>query len=279
MKCASSRSDWPGSSRRSPGPRPSASPPESRSVSSARSCKTSNSLFAKGLARADRLFSLKRTEAELEGRDGALLSSIGKARQTIAETRQQIEKIGHDRRSDAATRLSDIRNRIADVLEQIRSSENVLSRIAIRAPVAAIVVRNNANTIGAVISPAQTIIELLPIDAELVVEARLAPSDIDALHIGQAANVRLSALNQRVTPVVTARVTYVSADKLTDRNSQQPYYRVRLAIDPHQLSEKQRTLIFPGMPVEALIMTAERTMLQYLFRPILDSMARAFREE
>ena len=237
------------------------------------------SLFQKGLARADQLFSLKRSEAEMEGRDGSLLASIGKARQTIAEIRQQMEKIGHDRRTDAATRLSDTRNRIADMLEQIRSSESVLSRIVIRAPIAAIVVRTNVNTIGAVISPAQAVIELLPADAELVVEARLAPSDVDALHIGQAANVRLSALNQRVTPVVAARVTYVSADKLTDRTTQQVYYRVRLTIDPDQLGARERELIFPGMPVEALIMTAERTMFQYLFRPILDSIAHAFREE
>lgn len=238
-----------------------------------------DSLFEKGYARQDRLFMLRRTEADLDGRDGALLSAIGRARQSMAEVRQQIEKIGHDRRTEAAIKLSDLRGRMGEVKEQIRAGESVLSRIVIRAPADGTLVRASANTIGAVVTPAQVLFELLPAGAELLVEARLQPGEVDSVRPGQPAEVRLSALNQRVTPVVRAHVSYISADTLTDEATRQIYYRVRLVIEPDQLPPQQQAMIVPGMPAEALITTTERTMLQYLFRPIADSMARAFREE
>ena len=235
-------------------------------------------LFKKGLARADRVFALRRSEADLEGRAGALLANIGKARQSIAEVREQMEKLRHDRRTEAVARLSDVRAKIADVYEQIRASESVLGRIVVRAPSDGTVVKLNVNTVSGVISPGQQVLELLPSGVELVVDARLQPNDIDAVKVGRTANVRLSALNQRTTPVVQAHVAFVSADKLTDRNTQQVYYRVRLTLDPGQLAHIERTALSPGMPAEAFIATEERTMVRYLFRPIEDSLARAFRE-
>lgn len=236
-------------------------------------------LFQKGLARQDRMFSLLRSEADLEGRDGALQAQIGKAKQSIAEVRQQIEKLGHERRTEAGTKLTEIRTRIADTVEQIIAYENILSRIVVRAPAAGTIVRLNINTVGAVISPGQAVVELLPSDADLVVEAKLQPNDIDAVQVGRPASVRLSALNHRTTPVLDSRVVFVSADKLTDRTTQQLFYRVRLAIDRDQLTSRDLQLLSPGMPAEAFIKTSERTMLRYLFRPIEDSFARALRED
>lgn len=236
-------------------------------------------LYQKGLARQDRMFAMQRSEADLEGRDGALQASIGKAKQSIAEIQQQIEKLGHDRRTEAGTKLSEARTRIADTIEQIIAYRSILSRIVVRAPTTGTIVRLNINTVGAVISPGQAVVELLPQNAELVVEARLQPTDIDAVQIGGEANVRLAALNQRTTPVVPSRVTYVSADKLTDKQTQQPYYRVRLSLDLDKLTPRDRALLAPGMPAEAFIATSERTMMRYLFRPIEDSFAKAMRED
>lgn len=236
-------------------------------------------LFQKGLARQDRVFAMQRSDADLEGKDGALLASIGKAKQTIAEIQQQIEKLGHDRRTEAGTKLSETRTRLADTLEQVIAYKSVLSRIIIRSPADGTVVRMNVNTVGAVISPGQAVLELLPRNAELVVEARLQPTDIDAVHVGREANVRLAALNQRTTPVVPSHVLFVSADRLTDRQTQQPYYRIRLSLDLEKLTPRDRALLSPGMPAEAFIATSERTMMRYLFRPIEDSFAKALREE
>ena len=238
-------------------------------------------LYQKGLARQGRMFAMQRSEADLEGKDGALLAAIGKAKQTIAEIHQQIEKLGHDRRTEAGAKLSETRTRIADTLEQIIAYKSVLSRIVVRAPVEGTIVRLNVNTVGAVISPGQALMEILPRKAELVVEAKLQLTDIDAVQVGREANVRLTALNQRTTPVVPSHVVFVSADKLIDRQNpnQPPYYRVRLAIDLDKLTPHDRALLAPGMPAEAFIATSERTVMRYLFRPIEDSLARALREE
>ncbi len=91
--------------------------------------------------------------------------------------------------------------------------------------------------------------------------------------------MRLSALNQRTTPVLDSKVTYISPDRLTDKATQQQYYRVKLTLDPQQLPASHRKLLTPGMPADAFIKTSERTMLRYLFRPIEDSLAKAMREE
>jgi HlyD family secretion protein len=236
-------------------------------------------LFKQQLARQDRLFAMQRSEADLHGRDGALQASIGKARQSISEVQQQIEKLGHDRRTEAGAKLSETRTRIADTLEQIVANQSILARIIVRAPTDGTIVRMNVNTVGAVISPGQAVLELLPRDADLVVEARLQLTDIDAVHVGQGANVRLAALNQRTTPVVPSHVVYVSPDKLTDRQTQQPYYEIRLSLDLEKLGQRERALLAPGMPAEAFIATSQRTMMRYLFRPIEDSFAKALREE
>lgn len=238
-------------------------------------------LYQKGLARQDRMFAMQRSEADLEGKDGALQAAMGKAKQTMAEIQQQIEKLGHDRRTEAGAKLSETRTRIADTIEQIIANQSVLSRIVVRAPVDGTVVRLNVNTVGAVISPGQALMDLLPKDAELVVEAKLQVTDIDAVHVGREASVRLAALNQRTTPVVPSHVVFVSADKLVDKQNpnQPPYYRVRLSLDLDKLTPRDRALLAPGMPAEAFIATSQRTMMRYLFRPIEDSFAKALREE
>lgn len=241
--------------------------------------KDLNYLFERGLSRQDKVFAMQRAEAELLGKDGALQAAIGKAKQSIAEVQQQIEKLGHDRKSEASTKLSEARMRIADTLEQIVGYEDILSRIVIRAPVDGTIVKLNVNTVGAVIAEGQAIAELLPADAALVVEARLRPADIDAVEIGGPANVRLAALNQRTTPVVPSHVLYVSADKLTDQQTQETYYGVRLALELDKLETHERLRLEPGMPADVFITTSERTMLRYLYRPIEDSLAKAFREE
>ena len=238
-------------------------------------------LYQKGLARQDRMFAMQRSEADLEGKDGALQAAMGKAKQTMAEIQQQIEKLGHDRRTEAGTKLSETRTRIADTIEQIIAYQSVLSRVVVRSPTDGTVVRLNVNTVGAVISPGQALMELLPKNAELVVEAKLQVTDIDAVHVGREASVRLAALNQRTTPVVPSHVVFVSADKLVDKQTpnQLPYYRVRLSLDLDKLTPRDRALLAPGMPAEAFIATSERTLMRYLFRPIEDSFAKALREE
>ena len=127
--------------------------------------------------------------------------------------------------------------------------------------------------------PGAELAQLLPTSSELIVEARLRPSDIDIVRSGQDADLRFVALNRRTTPQVPGTVTFVSPDRLIDPTDGQPYFLARLRITDDLPPEIDRTEIYPGMPVEALISTGERTFFEYLAKPLTDSFNRAFREE
>jgi multidrug efflux pump subunit AcrA (membrane-fusion protein) len=121
--------------------------------------------------------------------------------------------------------------------------------------------------------------EILPTSSQMIVEARLSPRDIDSVHVGQNARLRLSALNARLTPEVAATVINVSADRLIDESTHEPYYRARLHITETLPANVTVEQLYPGMPVEAFISTGDRTFAEYLVRPVLDSFQRAFVED
>ena len=148
--------------------------------------------------------------------------------------------------------------------------------------------RSHYHTAGGVIAPGSDILELLPVNDELIIETRITPGNITHVEEGQAAQVRLSALNQRLVPMIDAKVSYVSADAVIDREMQntpgqiagQGVFIVRVVLDTDDAKIKAPDFrATPGMPVEIFIKTGERTFFSYLLRPILDSFARAFREQ
>jgi HlyD family secretion protein len=183
----------------------------------------------------------------------------------------------------AVESLQNVRGHMDDLDEQIRQARDVLDRLVVASPVDGIVVTLHHHTPGGVIEPGVAVAEIVPLDDELVIETVVQPKDIDVVHRGQEASVRLTALNQRTTPVLTGEVLYVSADALPGGAVRQgqsgDVYVARIALDP---GEKLRAPGFspkPGMPAEVQIRTADRTFLEYLLQPIRDSMARAFRED
>ena len=169
-----------------------------------------------------------------------------------------------------------------DVRERIRSARAVVERVNIAAPVPGIVVKLRYHTSGGVIEAGKSIMELLPIREELIIEASVQPKDIDSVKLGQKANVRLTALNRRITPMVAGEVVYVSADSVEDESmrvsERKGIYLVRVRLTPDDVTKIPQFVPTPGMPAEVYIKTAERTFLEYLTKPIRDSMTRAFRE-
>ena len=176
-----------------------------------------------------------------------------------------------------------------DLQEQIRAARDVLDRVEVRAPVRGIVVKLNQHTPGGVIGAGTVILELLPVNDELVIEARLNPSEIGHVKPGQQALVRLTALNQRLTPMVEGKVVYLSADavgaqssartKAEQEASQRPSYVVRVRLSEQDVHIKVQTFQpTPGMPADVFIKTGERTFFDYMMRPVWDSFSRAFRE-
>lgn len=137
----------------------------------------------------------------------------------------------------------------------------------------------NAHTTGGVVKPGEIILEIVPSAQRLVVEAQIQPIDIDNVAVGMETEVRLTGFNQRTTPTLFGRLIYVSADRMTENRTGQPYYVARVEIPANELARIKPLIVQPGMPAEAVIKKRERTALDYLVRPITDALVRAWRED
>jgi HlyD family secretion protein len=241
-------------------------------------------LLKSGFVRKPELLALQRAEANLQGELGRLQGEMGDAKERMARGREQIAAARKAAIKTAVEQLHDVRAELNDVRERIRTARGVLDRIQIVAPVKGVVVKLRYHTSGGVIEAGKNIMEILPVQAEVIIEVRIRPQDIDHVKPGQRAMVRLTALNQRLVPMIAGQVVYVSADALPDetKGSQQTpsdIYLARIALDPNEAATAVPGFApTPGMPAEVYITTSERTFFEYLTRPIRDSMARAFRE-
>jgi HlyD family secretion protein len=236
------------------------------------------SLLAKGLTRKSQVLALKRSEADLKGREGQLAAAIAQARQSIAEIRERIERTEAARADEASTRLSEARLQHSEVVEQLRAAEDVSTRSVVRAPTAGIVIELTEYNAGAVIAPGQEIMTIVPEEAALVLEAKVRPQDIDEVRIGQAAWLTFSAFDANQTPPVAGKVVYVSADRLEDARTGEAYFLARLEISPEHAPGFDPTRIAPGLGADVFITTDSRTFLDYLVAPLTRTLSRSFRE-
>lgn len=245
--------------------------------------ETKEYLLKTGLVRKPELLILQRTQANLEGEVGRIMGDIGDAKERIARAHEQINGVKKTAIKTAVEQMHEVRGELVDVRERMLTAKGILDRIRITAPVRGVVVKLRYHTQGGVIESGKSIMELLPLKDELIIEARVRPQDIDSVKHGQHATIRLTALNQRITPMVSGEVIYLSADTLADeRKSQQmgptDIYIVRVKLNNEEAATIPGFSPTPGMPAEVYIKTSERTFFQYIVRPIHDSMLRAFRE-
>jgi membrane fusion protein, type I secretion system len=154
----------------------------------------------------------------------------------------------------------------------------VLARTEVRAPVGGNVVGLKVHTEGGVVSPGQKILDIVPENGRLELEARIDPNDIDVVHAGLSTQVMLTAYKQRTTPTIEGKVSRVSADTFSDPRTGRSYFLVRVTVEAAELERMEKVDLYPGMPVEVMIRTGHRTTLDYLLAPITQSLKRAFRE-
>lgn len=238
-------------------------------------------LLPNGLIRKSEVLALERAQANLQGEIGRLKGDMGDAKEQIARTQQQIVGTRTAAVKEAVEQLHQVRADLADLRERIRTQQGVLERINITAPVRGVVVKLRYHTAGGVIEPGKNVMEIVPIQEELIIEVRVRPQDIDHVKTGQEASVRLTALNRRVTPTLLGQVVYVSADALPDETQAyqaREVYVVRVRLNDNQPAIMRSFRPKPGMPAEVYIKTSERTFFEYLMQPLKDSMSRAFRE-
>ena len=235
-------------------------------------------LWSKNLVQVQRVMALDRDAARLDGERGALISSSAQTKGRITETELQIIQIDQDLMSEVSKELADIRGKSAEQVERKVAAEDQLKRIDLIAPQDGVVHQLAAHTVGGVLSAGEAAMLVVPDFERLAVEAKLAPQDIDQLHLGQRAILRFSAFNQRTTPEILGEVSMISADLTTDQRSGSSYYTVRIALAQDEVTRLGAVRLLPGMPVESFIQTAPRSLMSYLTKPLADQVARAFRE-
>jgi HlyD family secretion protein len=235
-------------------------------------------LYEKRYTTLDRLNALERSASGLtaEARSARESAVSGAAR--IGELRLQMGSIEAEARSTAAAELMDVLARISELRRAQVAADDSYERSVIRAPQAGIVDKLAYRTVGGIVPAGQTILEIVPDDDALIVEATVSPVDIDQVHAGQTATVRFSAFSARTTPELTGKVTHVSADRTDDRTTHSAFYRVTIALDKAEIAKLGALRLRPGMPAETFIQTGQRTMLSYILKPLTDQLARAFRE-
>ena len=174
--------------------------------------------------------------------------------------------------------MQETRGKIAELRERVTAAEDQLKRIDIRAPQSGFVHQLAVHTVGGVIANGEVIMLIVPQSDDLVVEARVAPQDIDQLAVGARTVLRIMAGNQRTTPDVTGVLTRIAADLTKEQQTNHSYYTVRIAFDAKQMRQLGDLKLVPGMPAEAFIQTQDRTPLQYLLKPLHEQIAKTFRE-
>lgn len=235
-------------------------------------------LVEKGLQRKPHLLALKRTKAAIEGSRGEHLAEIARARQKIGEATLAILDLKNQKLNAVVDGLREAQERIADLTERVRAAEDILVRTTIRAPQSGVIVGSKVHTVGGVIEPGLPLMEIVPQNDKLIVETKVRPEDIDSVHTGLPAHVRLSGLNRRTTPSIDGEVVYVSADRLSDPETGIGYFRADVEVEAASVEALGITLT-PGMPAQVLIVTGERTAFDYLISPLADRFASAFKEE
>lgn len=269
------------------GYRAQAAATEERMALFSQELKDKSELLERQLVRRTEILALRRAEAGLSGELASLQARAADARERVSRAEQQI---AHLRSAALQKSLEDLRateTELDDVNEQIRAARDVMDRIEIRAPVSGIVVRLLHNTRGGVVAAGAVVLELLPVDDELVIEARLNPNEVVHVKEGLSAMVRLSALNQRLTPMIEGKVVYLSADTVSQRDAigaqeaaRRDTFVVRVQLDEQNARSKLESFRpTPGMPADVFIKTDERTFLEYIMKPLSDTFVRAFREQ
>ncbi|EPN8248427.1 HlyD family type I secretion periplasmic adaptor subunit [Vibrio alginolyticus] len=236
---------------------------------------SNQALVQKGFSGKSTLLQLKRLAAEVRSTLSQLDRQSLTVRKRLDENLAQIEELKLERLNEIVEELRNTKTEIVAIREEYRSAQDIVARTTINAPISGRVVNMQVFTEKGVIGSGETLLELVPQDDKLLVEARVNPQDIDLVNPGQQAHVRLTALNARTLAPLDGTVLTISADKLSQEN-QEDFYLARIAISPEDVTKHRLT---SGMNAEVLILSEPRTPLSYLIKPITESMNRAFREE
>jgi HlyD family type I secretion membrane fusion protein len=235
-------------------------------------------MVARGVVSKAVLLALKGKKAGITGKIGDLQAQVARAQEGISEVKLQLKMPGSRDHNEVTEQIQKVEGDIADLRDKIHAAEDVLRRTEVVAPRAGTVVDLQVHTVGGVVQPGQTLLDLVPDLDRLIVDVRIDPRDIDVVYPAMPAQVRLTAFNARTTPMLSGTVTSVSADRMIDQVTGIPYFTARVVLDADDIDFDLKRLK-AGMQAEVFLVTAERTALDYLIEPLVRRFARAGREQ
>ncbi|MGJ0638808.1 HlyD family type I secretion periplasmic adaptor subunit [Xenorhabdus bovienii] len=236
-------------------------------------------LTEEGYFPRNRYLELQRSQSELSGSMAEMAGRIGQLEKQCQETRQRIIQRQADYQREVRSQLSDVQVQANELKNKLETAQFDLSHTSITAPVGGSVVGLTVFTQGGVVASGEKLMEILPAQSALEVEARLMVHLIDKVEMGQDVDLMFTAFNQNQTPKVTGKVTVISADRLVDGVTREPYYQMRVRVTPEGMAQLAGLHIKPGMPVEVFVKTGSRSLLSYLFKPLMDRASTSLIEE
>ena len=239
-------------------------------------------LEAKGFASKNRLRALERALADLKGREAAMTAEMARAGEGMGETRMQSVTIRSEALEQIATELRDTQSRLSEVLPKLVATREQLQRAQVRAPASGQVVGLTVFTVGGVVAPGQTLMEIVPDNRNLVIQAQVSPPDADDVFPGQKAQIRFLSVHDSTLPLLSGTVRTISADSFKDEKTGQSFFRAEVEVPQSELRLVQgsvgRGSIRPGLPVDVVLNVRKRTALQYIFEPLTRNFWRSLRE-
>ncbi len=240
-------------------------------------------LEKRGFASKSRVREVERTAAALLGNEGQIEAQIAGAREASGENRMQTVTLETEVVEQASTRLRDVNVRLDELLPRLGAVREELERTKVKAPVDGKVVGMSVFTIGGVVAPGEVLMQIVPQDRELVIQATINPTDADDIKLGQEAQVRFAALQERNLPILLGRVTKLSADSFTDERTGESFFRAEIKVPEDQLEIVESVRggvnpLKPGLPAEIIIPMRKRSVLQYLVEPLSQMLWLAGRE-
>jgi epimerase transport system membrane fusion protein len=235
-------------------------------------------LLSQGFSNKTRLRELERNFTRLKGEAAELSAAISSTEVEIGEARLQILQLQREFHNEVVNQLSETQTALTDMNERINALGDIVKRTVVRAPVAGIVNGLRFHTEGGVISPGNPIAEIVPQSVDLIVTARVSPNDIDRVSLGQDTSIRFSTFGSSV-PTIFGRILTLSANSLSDEATGIAYYEARVEVTEEGLASLGDLVLLPGMPADVFIATGSRTLLQYLFKPFSNAIARSLIED
>ena len=235
-------------------------------------------LLEKGLATKPRLLALQRARAAVNGTLGEDSAAIARANQAIQSLKLQIVEVRNKYHDIVAGQLRETEGKLSEVYEQMQAARHEVEQTVVRAPQRGVVFGLSVHTEGGVVAPGAVMMQIVPQDDKLLIEARLRPQDIERVAVGLPTSIRVIGFNSRVTPLIDGTLVYVSADAFVDRDTSTSYYIARAEVDLAAHEDTKDIELQPGMPVQIMIRTGTRTVLDYLLSPVMDGIYLGMRE-